>query len=135
MKCPVCDKGKLAREIRQVLYRYRGRTTTIRQRGRYCSACGEAILSATEAESYMRAIKIFRARIDAEPLTPAEVRRIRKRLGLTQRQADEIFDGGPYSFSQYERGTAQQSKLTDKLLRLLDKHPELIAELAADQAA
>lgn len=83
----------------------------------------------------MRAIKIFRARIDAEPLTPAEVRRIRKRLGLTQRQADEIFDGGPYSFSQYERGTAQQSKLTDKLLRLLDKHPELIAELAADQAA
>ena len=135
MKCPVCDKGKLTREIRQLAYLYRGRTTTIRQRGRYCSACSEAILSIQEAASYMQAVKTFRAQVDAEMLTPAEVRRIRKRLGLTQRQADEVFGRSLHSFSQYERGTAQQSKLTDKLLRLLDKHPELVAELAADQAA
>lgn len=135
MKCPVCDKGKLTRAIRQLSYAYRGRTTTIRQCGRYCSACSEAILSTQEAASYMRTIKIFRAQVDSAILTPTEVRRIRKRLGLTQRQADEIFGCNPYSFSRYERGTAQQSKLTDKLLRLLDKHPELVAELAADQAA
>lgn len=135
MKCPVCDKGKLVKEIRQLPYTYRGRTTTIRQRGRYCSACNEAIFSTQEAASYMQAIKAFRAQVDAEMLAPSEVRRIRKRLRLTQRQADEIFGSSLHSFSQYERGTAQQNKLTDKLLRLLDKHPELLAELVTDRAA
>lgn len=135
MKCPVCDNGKLVRKIRQLPYAYRGKTTTIRQRGRYCSACNEAIFSTQEAASYMKAVKTFRAQVDAEMLTPAEVRRIRKRLGITQHQADEIFGNSLHSFSQYERGTAPQNKLTDKLLRLLDKHPELLAELMTDQAA
>jgi hypothetical protein len=41
----------------------------------------------------------FRASVDAEPLVPTEVRRIRKKLGLSQREAGEIFGGGIRAFS------------------------------------
>lgn len=73
--------------------------------------------------------------VDAELLAPGEVRRIRKKLGLTQREAGEIFGGGIRAFSQYERGETRQGKSLDKLLRLLDKHPELLDEVRVREAA
>ena len=58
-----------------------------------------------------------------------EVRRIRKKLGLTQKQAATIFGGGPNAFSLYERGRIEPHASTQKLLRLLDRHPELMKEV------
>lgn len=116
-------------------YTYRGKTTIINQAGNYCDNCGEAIFNSEESEQYIRAVKSFRAQVDADLLDPSEVKRIRKQLGLTQRQAGEVFGGGLRAFSQYERGETRQSKSTDKLLRLLDKHPELLHELANNEAA
>lgn len=135
MKCPVCGRGNLIKETRDLVYTYRGQATTIRQRGRYCEACHEAIFDASESESYMKTVKAFRAHVDAHLLSPSEVKRIRKRLGLTQRQAGEIFADDVHVFSQYERGKVQQDRATDKLLRLLDRHPELLPELKTDKAA
>lgn len=59
----------------------------------------------------------------------AELRRIRKDLGLTQKKAAELFGGGVNAFSEYERGVTQPSKSTVVLLHLLDKHPDLLPEL------
>ena len=135
MRCPLCSKGQLVKETRPLDYTYRGQSTTIRQRGGYCSVCDEAIFDSSESESYMKAVKAFRAQVDAAPLSPSEIKRIRKRLALTQQQAGEIFGSGGHAFSLYERGKVQQDKATDKLLRLLDRHPELLPELRADKAA
>ena len=100
----------------------------MRQPGDYCTSCDEA-------ETYLNAVKAFRDKVDVQPLVPSEVKRIRKKLGLTQKQAGEIFGGGIRAFSQYERGESTQSKATDGLLRLLDLHPELLSEVWVRDAA
>ncbi|GFO56550.1 DNA-binding protein [Geomonas sp. Red276] len=61
-----------------------------------------------------------------------ELRRIRKKLGLTQKDAARIFGGGVNAFSRYERGEIEPSTSTMKLLRLLDRHPELLVEVAKE---
>jgi len=135
MKCPVCGAGKLVRESRDLSYTYGGRSAIIRQSGDYCDACGEGIFSSDESAQYLAAVGAFRVEVDAEPLAPTEVRRIRKKLGLTQREAGNIFGGGIRAFSQYERGETRQGKALDKLLRLLDRHPELLDEVRVKDAA
>ncbi len=135
MKCPVCGTGNLVRDSRDLSYTYGGRSTVIRQSGDFCNACGEGTFSSDESEQYLAAINIFRARVDSELLMPGELRRIRKKLGLTQKEAGEIFGGGIRAFSQYERGETRQGKALDKLLRLLDRHPQLLDELRVRDAA
>ena len=58
-----------------------------------------------------------------------ELRGARKKLGLTQAQAGILFGGGASAFSEYERGKTQPHKSTVLLLRLLGKHPDLLAEV------
>jgi len=56
-------------------------------------------------------------------LVGEEIRRIRMRLKLTQREAAEVFGGGANAFSKYERGDVVQSVAMDRLLRLIDRAP------------
>ena len=58
-----------------------------------------------------------------------EVRRIRRKLGLSQKDAATIFGGGINAFSRYERGEVEPHTSTRKLLKLLDNHPELLKEV------
>jgi len=60
-----------------------------------------------------------------------ELRAIRKRLGLNQSEAADIFGGGVNAFSEYERGVRQPAKSTVLLLKLLDQHPDLLPEVLA----
>jgi HTH-type transcriptional regulator/antitoxin MqsA len=62
-------------------------------------------------------------------LTPEEVRRIRLKMGLTQRQAGALIGGGPNAFQKYEAGDVTVSKAISNFLRVLERHPEEIAEL------
>ena len=135
MKCPVCSAGNLVGESRDLNYTYGGRSTIIRQSGDFCTACGEGIFSSEESEQYLATVGAFRTGVDAEPLVSSEVRRIRKKLGLSQREAGEIFGGGIRAFSQYERGETRQGKALDKLLRLLDRHSDLLDEIRVKDAA
>jgi len=45
-----------------------------------------------------------------------------------------LFGGGASAFSEYERGKTQPHKSTVLLLRLLDRHPELLSELVREPA-
>ncbi len=57
-------------------------------------------------------------------LTSVEVRAIRKKLNLTQKEAALICGGGPNAFSRYERGETVPLRATSNLLRLLNKYPQ-----------
>lgn len=67
-------------------------------------------------------------------LTGPEIQALRKELGLTQKDASELFGGGANAFSKYERGDVVQSSAMDKLLRLIGQHPYLLAELRGEKA-
>ncbi|MBI5485059.1 MAG: type II toxin-antitoxin system MqsA family antitoxin [Deltaproteobacteria bacterium] len=130
MKCPLCGKGTLVPEVREETCEYLGKSINIQMPGKYCSSCGDGIFSTSETEYYLETVKAFRAQVDSEPLPPAAIRKVRKRLKLTQKRAGEIFGGGIRAFSQYERGITRPGKAADTLLRLLDRHPELLKEVA-----
>ena len=129
MKCPICGTGVLVAESRDLVYEYRGKSAIINEHGEFCTHCTEGIFTSEEGDRYLSAVKAFRAQVDAEPLPPTEIRKARKRLKLTQKKAGEIFGGGIRAFSQYERGITRPGKAADTLLRLLDRHPELLEEI------
>ena len=53
---------------------------------------------------------------------------VRKKLALDQREAGEIFGGGVNAFSRYENGKTKPPLSLVKLLKVLDRHPDLLAE-------
>jgi HTH-type transcriptional regulator/antitoxin MqsA len=54
---------------------------------------------------------------------------VRKKLQLDQREAAEIFGGGINAFSRYENGKTKPPLALVQLLRVLDRHPELLDEV------
>lgn len=58
-----------------------------------------------------------------------EIRRIRRKLGLSQVEAARLTGGGHNAFSRYERGEAAPLPAVINLFRLLDRHPELLSEI------
>jgi len=65
----------------------------------------------------------------------SELARIRKELGLTQKEAAMIAGGGHNAFSRYERGEVKPVAAVVNLFRLLDRHPDLLNELKKRKAA
>ena len=53
-------------------------------------------------------------------MTPGDVRKLRKRLGLTQEALAELAGVHPMTVSRWERGTTELREHTAKLLRLLE---------------
>ena len=129
--CLNCDDGTLLRHgARNVTETIEGLRTTVRAlRGWHCPVCGEIEFDkvAGDAERYNAALASLREKVAAR--RAAELRTIRKKLGLKQADAGRLFGGGVNAFSEYERGKTQPHKSTILLFRLLDKHPDLLAEL------
>lgn len=97
--------------------------------GWFCTACDEAIFDDESACRYGAAGDTLIARVRERK--QADIRRIRKKLRLTQIEAGELVGVGKIAFSRYERGESQPPGPLVKLLRLIDRHPELLAEIRA----
>ncbi len=69
------------------------------------------------------------AKAGAEPLTSADIRRIRESLGLTQIEAGELLGGGIRAFQKYESGSVTPAASTISLLRILDADPTALGAL------
>jgi len=54
---------------------------------------------------------------------------VRKKLALDQPKAIEIFGGGVNAFSRYEKGKTKPPLAMVKLLKVLDRHPDLLSEI------
>ena len=93
-----------------------------------CGACGEVEFDPETARRYAAAGD---ARVLQERARQSqELRRIRRKLGLNQAAAARLTGGGHNAFSRYERGEAAPLPAVINLFRLLDKHPELLKDLA-----
>ena len=92
-----------------------------------CATCGEVEFDAESARRYAAAgdSLVLREREQQS----SEIRRIRRKLGLSQIAAARLTGGGHNAFSRYERGEAAPLPAVVNLFRLLDKHPELLKEL------
>jgi HTH-type transcriptional regulator/antitoxin MqsA len=130
MKCPVCGAATLVRDTRDLQFTYKGETTTIvAVTGAFCPACAESILDAAESERVMREIQAFSKQVNAAMVDPGFIAAVRKKLALDQREAAEIFGGGVNTFSRYETGKTKPPFALVKLLKVLDRHPDLLNEI------
>jgi len=69
---------------------------------------------------------------DAQQCVAQEMRRIRRKLNLTQKSAVAILSGGGHNaFSRYERAEVEPPKPLMVLMSLLDRHPDLVEEVKA----
>jgi len=133
-KCPICKGKKMERKVLLQTFTYKGKRFKYEQPGLYCNDCDEAILDIADMDAVGPILFDFRAKVDGY-LPTGEIRRIRRKLNLTQKAAAEIFGGGHNAFSRYESGLTRPPKSTDSLLRLLDKQPKLLGEIPKDKAA
>lgn len=132
MLCPTCGAAELIRGTRDLDYVYKGECTKIAAvSGEYCPACSESILDSHESKRVMDHMRAFSKQVNAAIVDPAFIASVRKKLQLDQKTAAEIFGGGVNAFSRYENGKTKPPLALVKLLRLLDKHPELLSEVRA----
>lgn len=131
MKCPSCGAAKLVHDTRDVPYTYKGETTVLPHvTGDFCPACDESILDAAESRRTMNLMLAFTKQVNASIVDPEFIISVRKKLNLDQREAAEIFGGGVNAFSRYENGKTRPPLALVKLLKLLDRHPDLLAEVS-----
>ena len=71
----------------------------------------------------------FNKQVSASIVDPAFIISVRKKLALDQREAAEIFGGDINAFSRYENGKTKPPLALVKLLKVLDRHPELLSEV------
>ena len=122
----------MVHDTRDLPYTYKGETTTLPAvTGDFCTACDESILDAAQSRRSMQMMLAFTKQVNAAIVDPAFIASVRKKLELDQREAAELFGGGVNAFSRYENGKTKPPLALVKLLKVLDRHPDLLAEVRA----
>ena len=130
MKCPSCAVAELLHDTRDMPYTYKGESTLIPAvTGDFCPACDESILNAVESRRTMNFMLDFNKQVNASIVDPGFIASVRKKLALDQREAAELFGGGVNAFSRYENGKTKPPLALVKLLKILDRHPDLLNEV------
>ena len=96
--------------------------------GWHCRVCAECKFDIGEGKRSAAALARVRVRVTED--RAVTVRNTRKKLGLNLTQAGQLFGGGATAFSENERGKKPPYKSTLLLLKLLDRHPDFLEELA-----
>jgi HTH-type transcriptional regulator/antitoxin MqsA len=130
MQCPICGAANLISDTRDIIFTYKGETTTLTAvTGDFCPACHEVLLNREHGDRYSELVGMFQRQVNAAYVDPSYIAQVRKKLDLDQRQAAEIFGGGVNAFSRYENGKTKPPLSLVKLLKILDSHPDLLSEV------
>jgi HTH-type transcriptional regulator/antitoxin MqsA len=130
MCCPETG-ALLLRAVRPFTVSYKGQSVTVDLPGYYPAGDGDGVHVGDDMTAADAALRTLKERMDGVP-SPATIRRVRAKLKLSQRAAGAVFKVGPSAFDKYERGLIEPSGPTIQLMTLLDRHPELIADLKGD---
>lgn len=127
MLCPETGQT-LTRDVRPFTVRYKGHEATVALPGYYPGDESESVHVGNDMAAADAALRALKEQVDGVP-SPATIRRIRTKLRLSQRAAGALFKVGPNAFDKYERAIVEPSGPTIQLLKLLDRHPELVNEM------
>ena len=130
--CPSCLEGTV-RDARVAL------DVPIRERvynvpdaeAMQCDVCGEVFFAPGQGDALQRKAADA-ARPEIGLVTGKEIADFRKSLGLTQARLEAAMAVPPKTVARWEIGSVLQSCAADRFLRVLMAHPELVAELLAE---
>lgn len=122
---PLCPRTgtRMRRGLRPMTITYKGLSATFDMPGWYCESCEESIHSGDDMKVSDRELNRLKARAEGI-LDPERIRRIRKKLQLTQKDAGRLIGGGPNAFQKYESGEILASHAVSSALLLLDENPQ-----------
>lgn len=127
--CPECGTPHPARfESETFTVEHKGKAAQVEGlSGWRCDHCSEVVFDPASAARYAEAgdTLVRAARLEGGQ----QLRRIRKKLHLSQERAARLTGGGHNAFSRYERGEVIPLAAVTNLFTLLDRHPELVLEL------
>jgi HTH-type transcriptional regulator/antitoxin MqsA len=86
------------------------------------------VLNAQDNKSVLPEIQAQKAKIEGL-LTPYEIKDVRKKLKLSQKDAGYLFGGGVNAFNRYESGLTPIPKPLSLLLGVLNNHPAVLQEI------
>lgn len=124
------------------LHYFEGRSETIRVKGMErrvdnlsgweCHVCGDGFWDPDTDSADRFGEAGDELVVAVRQMIGAEIKRIRRKLHLTQKEAVALLSGGGHNaFSRYERGELLAPKTLVLLMRLLDRHPHLLADAKA----
>ncbi|MHB1014302.1 MAG: type II toxin-antitoxin system MqsA family antitoxin [Desulfurivibrionaceae bacterium] len=118
------------RGVRPLTLTYKEKSITFDMPGWYCDQSEESIHTGEDMKVSDRMLNLLKARSEGL-LEPEEIRRIRKKLHLSQEAAGLLIGGGPRAFQKYESGSLLPSRAVSSALVLLDHDPEALSVLKA----
>ena len=128
MFCPDCGCD-MVMSVEPIAEEYRGERITVCGIEHYvCPECGEYAISAGESKRLAHEVVCEYARTQGL-LTPDQIAAIRKKTGLNQNDFQKMIGVNGVTVSRWETGKAQQSKMADNFLRVVDKFGCVIPEL------
>ncbi len=135
MTNPVCPEtgAPMRREVRPMTLTYKDESITFDMPGWYCDQSEESIHTGEDMKTSDRMLNRLKARSEGL-LDPEEIRRIRKKLRLTQEAAGLVIGGGPRAFQKYESGDLLPSRAISSALVLLDHDPKALTVLRGRQS-
>jgi HTH-type transcriptional regulator / antitoxin MqsA len=127
--CAVCDSDRVKKIRKKFEARYNQVPVVIENAEMYrCESCGEEFFTAEQSRELSRRIK-NRVREDLGLLSPERIVEIRKNLGLSQAEMEELFGLGEKVVTRWENGRVIQGRTADVALRLLEMDPGLLPKL------
>ena len=136
MTNPVCPETgtPMHRGVRPMTLTYKGESLTFDMPGWYCDQSEESIHTGEDMKTSDRKLNLLKSRCEGL-LEPEEIRRIRKKLHLSQEQAGFLIGGGPRAFQKYESGDLLPSRAVSTALVLLDHDPAALSVLETHRKA
>jgi len=136
MTNPICPEtgAPMHRGVRPMTLTYKGESLTFDMPGWYCDQSEESIHTGEDMKISDRKLNLLKARCE-RLLEPEEIRRIRKKLHLSQEQAGFLIGGGPRAFQKYESGDLLPSRAVSTALVLLDHDPAALSVLETRRKA
>ncbi|MFH0994056.1 MAG: type II toxin-antitoxin system MqsA family antitoxin [Pseudomonadota bacterium] len=130
MNNPICPKtgAPMHRDVRSLTLTYKGESITFDMPGWYCDQSDESIHIGKDMKVSDRMLNRVKARSEGL-LEPEDIRRIRKKLRLTQEAAGLMIGGGARAFQKYESGDLLPSRAISSALVLLDHDPGALSFL------
>ena len=123
------DTGEMVtRGVRPFEVSYKGENVTVELPGYYPAGTGDGVHIGDDMAVVDEALRGLKEKIEGLP-SPATIRRVRTKLNLSQREAGLLLKVGENAYDKYERGLIEPSGPTSQLLRILDRHPEMVDEL------
>jgi len=136
MSNPICPEtgAPMYRGVRPMTLTYKGKSLTFDMPGWYCDQSEESIHNGEDMKISDRKLNLLKARSE-KLLEPEEIRRIRKKLHLSQEVAGLLIGGGPRAFQKYESGDLLPSRAISSALILLDHDPVALSVLKMHKKA